>query len=374
MIKHVCLPILLFLAPIFVKAQQAYITTEIGTSTGMNLIDNGDEENSKSCQVKTGSVIYKFTPLEVKEYGFKNGRAYVSKELQVQGVSKSVFLERLAKGKTSLYYYCSEGNAMFYLEKPDGKLYEIPEYNDEGKSYKQLIKDLTNDCEGVNGYVQYLSYRKKSMANLLSRYENCAQRPFPHFRYGLNLGYNFTMLNIPTGFTNQTFEGFDFKYETGSSIGLFVDNPIKNSDFTYHGEIEYSKSGFSYSDYGPFGGYDFVSNIHSLKLPLLVRYTYPSNHISPFVDVGGAITYNFINKSFLYQSTISGNMVDIAIVNGPGYIGDMQFGYSCGAGFEFKLITKQFLFFEFRFNQSTGLGEVKTLGNSTINLITGINF
>lgn len=101
MMKYLYILFLIVFFPILAFGQNEYFSTDSITSTGIKLIDGGDLINSKLCQVKKGDKIIEYTPYEVKEFGFKDGRVYVSKEIQVSDSTIKVFLERLYEGKTT---------------------------------------------------------------------------------------------------------------------------------------------------------------------------------------------------------------------------------------------------------------------------------
>ena len=65
--------------------------------------------NAQFIMVKSGDMETKYTPDQITEYGFKDGPVYKSKNISVSGQPKRVFLERIERGKLTLYYYTEEG-------------------------------------------------------------------------------------------------------------------------------------------------------------------------------------------------------------------------------------------------------------------------
>ena len=261
-----------------------YDKDSIKHDVGVRLQYGSDLINSKFCQIKRGSSVYKYGPSEIYEYGFKDGRIYVSKEITIFDSVQKVFLEHLVKGKTNLYYLKGKGFRTFFLEKDDTFKVEIPkkDYKDETIGFNESLSNITSDCQNVSDATKLASYGKKSLSKLITRYNKCELKPFPHFRYGLNIGYEFTKLIIPKGNEYQYINYLDFKYDGGFLIGLFADYPISVSDFSLHTEINFSKHGFSYNKLVETKDIDFVSNIFTMKLPILLRYEYPLNKIRPF--------------------------------------------------------------------------------------------
>lgn len=354
--------------------QSEYYAKDSITSIGIKLVDGGDIINSRTCRVKEGDTMIDYSPYEVKEYGFKDGRIYLSKEIQISDSFKRVFLERLTNGEITLYYYKNDSIKTFFLEKENSSIIEIPKSNGGEMSYKKQLINITNNCSNVAGASELVRYNKKSFTKLISRYNDCELKPFPHFKYGLTLGYELAKL-IPlagsqTGYANY----FDFKYDAGYTIGLFIDNPILVSDFSLHTELYYSRHGFSYNKLVGTQDIDLVTNVSSLKLPVLIRYAYPSNKFRPFLDIGGVVAFNIKNESKVYETTISDKTIIINDVQKIKLIADNQIGYSFGGGIEYSLGNKNSIFFELNYSKYYGLSDSESIKISEIKFTTGISF
>ena len=244
MIKHLYIILLFIFYPILSFGQNDYITIDNTISSGIKLIDGGDLINSRICQVKKGKKIIVYSPYEVKEFGFKDGRVYLSKEIQIAGSSKRVFLELLHKGKTTLYYYEGKGIKTFYIEKDNTLFIEVPEQNSSKEQYSEQLLNITDDCPNVSNACKLVNYNKKSISKLIERYNRCELKPFPHLKYGLLIGYEFSKL-IPSDKQNNALGNFEYNYDGGFSIGIFLDKPISASDFSVHAELLFSKHGYS---------------------------------------------------------------------------------------------------------------------------------
>lgn len=372
MIKQLHLLITLVLFSLFSFGQNDYFITDSSTSSGIKLIDGGDLENSQWCQVKKGSKTIKLSPYEVNEFGFKDGRVYISKKTPT---TKKVFLERIHQGKVDLYFYGGQGKKMFYIENDSAILIELPK-----QDYAELLSGFTNDCSNVSDACKLVGYNKKSMLKFMTQYEQCDLKPFPHFRYGVLFGYEFFKINASDEqngafvYLDSDLNYFDYTYEGSYSVGLFLDHPIFVSDLSVHVELLFSKHGFAYNKYVDNRDLDFIANFTSLKVPVLLRYAYPSNKIRPFVNAGLVRTYYIKNESFLYETLENESTIEISKISTIEMLSDTQLGYSVGGGIEYKLNFKRSLFFEFRYNNQYGVGSTKTLGTSAFNLFTGINF
>jgi len=343
---------------------------------GIILQNGSDLMNSKFCQIKFSSSVYKYGPSEIYEYGFKDGRIYISKEITILDSAQQVFLELLVRGKTNLYYLKGKGFRIFYLENDHTFLNEIPkkDYKDEKIGFRERLSDFTSDCHNVSDAIKFTSYRKKSLSKLITRYNKCELKPFPHFRYGLNIGYEFTKLIITKGNEYQYINYLDFKYDGGFLIALFADYPISASDFSLHTELNFSKHGFSYNKLVEEKDIDFVSNISSLKIPVLLRYEYPLNKIRPFLNVGLLGSFNIRNEILVYEATITENIIEINDIEESGLIDDIQQGYCIGGGIECRLNYRNSFFFEIRYNNQFSITNPNSIKISEFKFITGINF
>jgi hypothetical protein len=360
--------------PILSFGQNEYFSTDSLTTIGIKLIDNGDLINSKLCQVKKGDKIFEYSPNEVKEFGFIDGRVYISKEIQISDSTRRVFLECLYKGKTTLYYYKGKGIKTFFFEKDSSVFVEIPIRSLNNRIFNEQLKEITKDCSNITEATKFVNYNKKSLSKLIARYNNCVLKPFPHFRYGLTLGYEFSEIVLSSDNQNENIKYFDFNYDGGFTIGLFIDKPILVSDFSFHSEVYFSNHGFSYNKSSDNKEIDFVANLSSLKVPLLIRYVCPSNNIRPFINLGLVGSFNIRNETMLFETTITKNIIEINDKEESPLIDDIQLGSCIGGGIEYKLDIKHSLFFEIRFNQQYGITDPKSLKFSGFKFVTGINF
>ena len=372
--NYLYLLFLMVFFPLLTFGQHEYFSNDSTISTGIKLIDGGALMNSKLCQVKKDNKTIKYTPFEVSEFGFNDGRIYVSKEIQNSDSTQRVFLERLYKGKATLYFYKEKGRKSFFIEKDSSLFVELPKRDSDNRSFNKQLSDITNDCSNVTEAANLVKYNKRSITKLVSRYNKCELKPFPHFRYGITLGYEFARLVPSSGNQNLDVLSFDYTYDGGYSIGFFIENPILVSDFSVHSEVSFSKHGFSYNKLTENTDRDFVANLSTLKVPLLIKYEYPSVKIRPFANIGVVGLFHIENNTQLYESILSKDKLEIGEVKLYSPIDDIQLGYCLGGGVEYKLKSKNWLVLEIRYANQYGNTSRGALGISGFNLVTGINF
>lgn len=372
--KHLYIIFLISFLHLVSFAQNEYYLAEGAKVVGIKLFDSSELMNSQFCQVKKVNKIIQYTPFEVEEFGFDDGRVYVSKEIHIADSSKRVFLERLQKGNTTLYYYRGKGIKTFFIQKDSTLLIEIPKKDKERNDYSRQLLNLTKDCPNILDACKLVSYNKKSLSRLISRYNQCVLKPFPHFKYGIINGYEFKRLIPYNKGKNSYIDYFDFNYKGGYLIGLFIDNPISVSQFSLHIEATCSEFGQSYNKRINNEDIDFVFNCTSLKVPILIRYLYPSNIFRPFINIGLAGVYNLKNESMLLETKTQNNKITINETDEKLLIDKAQLGYCFGGGIEYKINFKNSIFIEFRYDKIYSISDKNLLNISGIKCVTGINF
>jgi hypothetical protein len=371
--KHGFLLIYLLFFPFIVSGQVEYYSTDSMTSVGITLIDAGDFINCSICQVKQGNEVLKLSPDEVSSYGFKDGRVYLRKEIDTPDSSKKVFMLRLYEGETSLYYYRAKGTRTFYIEQDSSTFFELPRQNEEGKKYYKQLSAFLTDCPELIQMAKLARYRKNPVTKLISRYNSCKVKPFPHFRYGFRLGYEY-MKPVPSFDQTASLELFDYSYEGGYSVGLFIDNPILASDFSMRAELEYSMHGYAYNHRIPDEDLDLIINVSTLRTPVSIKYSVPLNKLRPYFNIGLIYAWNFRNESAFYHAFLFSDTILISNELEESVLSIHEMGMLAGCGFEFDLSLRSSLFLEIRLSRLYGLNSNTNHTNSTLSLSSGINF
>ncbi|MCX6272743.1 MAG: outer membrane beta-barrel protein [Bacteroidetes bacterium] len=370
------LPVLLVcLIPAVIEAQNDYYVTDSTLTAGVRLVDGGAVQNARICEMRKGNEIVDFTPNQIKEYGFKEGKVYVSKEIRINGFPQRVFLERLVTGNLTLYFYKEKGNRMFYLEKDNTSLIELPKHTPDNKKpvFRIELNKIVADCQNVTDAVKLVSYTRGSMKKLVNTYNGCKWKPFPFFKYGILLGYGFTRLEPSTEPVNTYLSEFNYKEEGSFLFGFFLDVPIRRSSLSLHTDLTFTRNSYSYTAVTQNKTIDFVANTSSLTLPLLLRYSSPFRRVRPFVNLGGIGVYLTGNENKIYEATYEANNIYCGLDEKP-LIPKTQAGYSAGGGFEVKLNYRNNIFLEVRYNKLYSLTFNNDLHVSEIQCITSINF
>ena len=348
--KQIISIILLLLIPLSIYSQigSDYYVTDTATVIGVRILDYGNKSNCQFFYVQEEGEKVQFFPDKIREYGLDNNRIYISKQLYVDNKLQYVFVEKISSGKIPLYYYRGKSE-LFLMETDSAYFVDISKKEGKKATYKLRLKEITGDCPSAADAANFTRYNKKSMMRFMNWYEKCEARPFPHFRYGIRAGYQlYNLLDPP-----QSLDPFNIKYAGTFSFGLFMDAPIKMSDFSLNIGINYYHRGYTYNHLTPEVDYDFVANMSSLAMPVLVRYSFPTMKYRFFLQSGAIAEYNFNKDAYVYESFIYGRNISISRTK-AFTIDDARFGFSLGAGFEYRLTRRNYLFLELSMNHLYG--------------------
>lgn len=372
LLRYFILLFIILLTPYDLFSQSGYYSTDSTTFYGANVLAGNDRQNARICRVEREGEILEFTPDEISEYGFDDGRVFVSRTIQGEEANYKVFLERITNGNVTLYYFKGKKVKTYFLEKDSTLFVELPKKDDE-KSYKDKLIAITGDCSSVSEAGKFVKYKKRSLSKFIQRYNACELKPFPHFRFGAIVGYEYAKILLSNGAIDN-FQYFDYDYDRGLAFGIFMEQPIFVSDFSLYVELNYVKHGYSYNRLLDSKDLDFVANLSSLKFPLMLRYRVPTNKVRPYANLGFIGTYNLDNTYTLYDSRILENTIELGEELGDAFYDSFQLGYCLGAGVEFKIYSKYSLFIEFRYFKQNWLIHPKRTGNQNFGIFTGINF
>lgn len=357
------------LSSLFSFGQSGYYSTDSTSHFGVKIIDSGDLVNSKYCQVKTKDGVRKYFPFDIVEYGFKSGKVYVSKEIQLADTTRRVFLERLDNGTLKLYYYESKGIKTYFLEKDSTLFLEIYKID---KAFKNVLKEHTSDNEQILKSIQFVKYRKNSLTKLVNNYNKDVKIPFPRPRFGIVAGINQIRLIAPREGVNNLLNDISSKSNLSPFFGIYTDLPIDMGHVSLNLGVNYFKTGISYNYLTNASDVDIVVNLTSIELPFLLRYTMPRQNWRPFFNIGFNYLYHIDNSNKLYESIIEEDVITINNVLNKSFVSDELFGYSIGVGIQYHLNFKNIISTEIRY--TSYYGAKNTLNSGQLGLNLGFSF
>lgn len=373
MVRFLATGIFLFFSLALI-AQGGYFLNEKRMSVNEKIIDNGEILNAQLCQVQKGKRVVEFSPKELVEYGFKDGRIYSSKEIELNGISKQVFLERIAEDPVKAYYYREKGLRTFFIENEDGSLKQVPRKDElSGIGYKEDLSAITADCPDIDEAIYLANYSKGSISELFRRYRSCESAPFPFLKVGVSAGYSLVQLRPNRSLVLDYYNYLDLNPVGSISVGFFVDSPVDYGNFSFHTGMYFSRHEFQAG--GAYDGdyFTFSADISSLVFPVQIKYAFPLPRHRPYLKAGGIWVNNFRSEDNLNLRSFEYAGIDL---NFQGYIYRNLMGVSLGAGIDFKLSRRNYLFLEIGYSRMGGVFESASpsLNSSELRISSGISF
>ncbi len=377
--NRIILTLLIAFTALLVSAQSDYYKTDSTILIGAKIIDQGAYLNARECIVERGNQKVTFTPYEITEYKTR-GKVYVSKEIEKNGEQKRFFLERLADGEVSLYYFRTRGGYTFYFQEKGSELTALPrrvETNGK-KTYKEILDQNLEECSYTSQHLRIVRYNKRALSGFFNKYNSCSPVPFSVTRYGLIAGYGNFVHSIPGYSKENLLREFNFRKHPQFSVGAFTDKPLYRDAVSLYVALVLSEHSVSGFDRVNDTDLDILTNSVNLQLPMMIRYRVYTHALTPFISAGGIIGYDLYNNTRIFQTHFEQDVITTNKVQFNVPDPNLFLGFSAGAGMEYRLNFRNRISIEIQYLNMLPLGKNRykniLLGRSGFQLLTGINF
>jgi hypothetical protein len=373
-----CILLVLYILPNVVDAQGDYFYTNKSLHVGLQIEDQGQTKNAISCHVSSnGDKITKYSPYEVTEYGFKDGRVYIARDIQSKDTVKRVFLERLVNGKLTLFLYKGFDYKEFYLEKDSGVLIPLIRggKNNNEPDYRETLGKCTGDCAALQEDLNLVIYNDKSLISFTEAYNKCESGKLPYIKYGVMFGYVSTSLLVSSGVRYEFLKGSQIGSDGSLNLSFFIDYPIGRKGFSFHPEIQYIRNNFDYYRYNVNQTW-LVINTSCINFPLMFRYTLPvaSSKVAPYINAGCQASFLLKNDCHVLEDSMVGSIIVAEDLYKAELLAPFYVGYVTGAGLQFNIHHRINFFAEFRYSKSYAALEPTLMDKGEYFLLTGISF
>ncbi|WP_162056359.1 outer membrane beta-barrel protein [Pontibacter pamirensis] len=260
-----------------------------------------------------------YLPHQLKGYAFEQGGRYEAMPLAgADSTVKQVFLEVLVKGTASLYYLkMGDLNERFFIKKQGEELEELlhevrrlqmesgQKYNADVKLYVGTLTQHFLDCQGTQLQIEQTRLKQPSLIKLFSRYNTCVTPSEEQYvkdtgkglrvRLGLLAGTSFTNSQFSGNHAStldlQNSSGFETSRDLTAGLSLDIVAPGTSEKIGLHVGVMYTQYAFegSYEIYESDEvrrQFNYNLKASHLKVPVMLRYTYPKGILRPFVQAG----------------------------------------------------------------------------------------
>ncbi len=343
--------VLLFLSiPFFTYAQRDYQRGYIIRSSGDTL--RGEiryterSEASLSCCFRSGpkAAVTCYQPDELRGYGFESGRIYESTLLK----EALVFMQVLADGKARLLKYNQQYYAkkapfpLLLLESRDTLIYRnnFP-YKGKGKEFVTVLRDqLMADCPAVEEELNRSILQDSDLIRVFSLYNNCHNLPVRggkrpnyaassklHVSVGLGASWNQSTLQLghiePAGLELLGFKATlrpENALIPNPALWLLISQPRASQKFSLQTGLGLFNESFRYAN----SETTLDNNVHpttesreaylqfrSLRIPLLLRYTFTGKKIFPYIAAGPSLIAIVGSESMITVERVNNKVVNL---------------------------------------------------------------
>ncbi|GGG21533.1 outer membrane beta-barrel protein [Pontibacter amylolyticus] len=400
----------LVVAPTFAQKdfRAGYIVRNSDTLQGY--VDyRGAVRNSKTTTFKANlsAPEQAYSPDQLAGYGFvKENKVYEAQTIPGDGEQpvQRLFLQVLTKGRASLYTYRDDLDLdHFYLSKDGGDLVELKEnvYNKKdpktGKTFRMVDKlylgvmgSAFADCPTMSEErFRNITFRHSGLTKIVNDYNECMDsnqyvqpsrktkvKPYPV------LFFSKPALQMTGEHPYSKASFHNTGLGLGGGVALEVANPAISEKLTLILELLYTPYHFEgvikdVNNSGRTTQHDILLDLHYLKVPAQLRYTFPKGKLRPFASAGISYSYAIsTNRVETKNSTFHNTSYTEVSEAMPGSIfKQYMFGAQAGIGVLYPMQNRALLI-ETRYETTEGISNIRSLASSVkgFSIMAGYRF
>lgn len=218
----------------------------------------------------------------------------------------SLFLNVLSQGSVSLYFYKDrELKDHFFFQKGTGTITELifqkyAKIQNDGqkfvrdvRQYRGQLRETMTDCEKLNSHILKATYTKQSLTNIVNDYNSCASVSQSTYkkatekvklRIGLLAGMSKTSFLQTYGKTKINYTD-SYNPVLGMSFNLIL--PRNRTSWSIYADI-FWKSFSTKAAKTSSNLFERTLEVNEAKTNVMVRYSFPTNGIRPFINAGAS--------------------------------------------------------------------------------------
>jgi hypothetical protein len=391
-----------------------YIVRLSGDTVSGQTDYRGGARNAEVCRFRSAAAaeITAYTPAQIRGYGFRGGQQFRSQLLaatdsvqhQYPAPPAPVFMEVLATGPLTLFRTRSKSGAdrLFIAsaaqpaQRPPAELVAKRPAESQGvtqayrtiRLYRSVLTELVADCDAARLQIGGLAFTVPALTAFVQRCNACrapaasasaavappAARPArERVKYGLLLGVETSHLTV--GVDGPLVNGH-FVSGVRPVLGLSVAIPMHSLSEKLSLHVEALVEQQHYADtyrreagFNPGAHQQSRLDLTYLRVPLLVRYTYPTGRLRPFVQAGVCYARGLRFDAAL--QTGYGNSVGV-VEYGPAKtmeeagvpLSNSEIGFAGGVGVRLAAIAGRALSLELRTERSSGITTTMSANNA----------
>ncbi len=306
--------------------QPGYILPLAGDTLRGEVDLRGAQRNARLCRFRTSekTPVIEYQPQQLRGYGFEGDRLYqteivalgdsVLRETLLATVADTLprvsFLEVVVQGPATLLYLRDErSNDHYYLRMQGNPVQELIQttrlvvedrvtYKRKSNDFRHVLAAATQSCLALQPAIATVRYDANGLIRIVRRYNDCvgaatvapaSETRKNHVQLCLIIGGEKSQLVLNNDYIKATAQGTS-AIQPVVGLGLTLRMAGVSKTISARFEALYEKQ--SYKPVTPSLNtatglrYEYQSALESIRLPLLVRYTYPRGVVRPFLYAG----------------------------------------------------------------------------------------
>ncbi|MDO6390299.1 outer membrane beta-barrel protein [Pontibacter sp. BT731] len=369
----------------------------------------GAVRNSKTATFKAslGASEQAYSPDQLAGYGFaKEDKVYEAYTIPADGAQpvQRLFLQVLTKGSVSLHTYRDDLDLdHFYLSKDGDDLVELKEnvYNKKdprtGKTFRMVDKlylgvlgSAFADCPAMSEErFRNVTFRHSGLTKIVNDYNECMdsnQYVQPSRKTTVTL-YPVLFYAKPALQMAGEHPYSKASFRTtgpglGGGVGLEVANPAISEKLTLILELLYAPYHFEgvikdVNNSGRTTQHDILLDLHYLKVPAQLRYTFPKGKLRPFANAGISYSYAISTDRVETKNSTFHNTSYTEVSEAmPGSVfKQYMFGAQAGIGILYPMQNRALLI-ETRYETTEGISNIRILSSNVkgFSIMAGYRF
>lgn len=248
-----------------------------------------------------------------------------------------VFLEVVVQGSLSLLYLEDRlAQSHYYLRAPNGQVQELVQnttqvvgakslydsgieskhksgnltfYNKKNNDFRYTLQEATRQCIALQPAVAEVEFGLRPLTRLVERYNECVgDAPAPSLAVRTPLTQLILLAGAGSSRLVLTDDRFFLNVRSNTTagiqpiIGLGVAVPLSrlSEKLALHVQALYHAQQYETDVVAGAGGvqqYQYRADIRSVRMPLMLRYTWPSGKLRPFAQAGYGVSYLLKNDN-----------------------------------------------------------------------------
>jgi len=347
--------------------------------------------NATQCRFRAapGAAIQTFSPGQLPGYGLRNeGKTYRALPLpqpdSAAAPAPVYFLEALVSGPGNLYFLRDAARAdHLFVVTPSLPLTELLHrkvrveregrvFMEEQNIFRTTLVQALAGCLPAQRQLPELAFTERSLRSVVASYNGCqaapgaaaapagASPPQLGIHVGLLLGGKQTRLSFEGDY--RLYEKQEVGPDTAPIIGVAFSLPLTgfSRKLSLEADLFYETQRYrQLFESHPFPTYKPASQVSFdlgyLRLPLLLRYTFPKGRVRPFLEAGPTLAYAVRQTNSIAQTNSTGKFgAEERLFDGDGGFRSFEQGLSAGVGVQVQAWQQRRLAWIIRYEKSNG--------------------